>query len=463
MQTITINVVGKVATAEGSPFIVCGNSDYTILFNFDKAWDGYNAKTARFSYEQDGEEIIAEVPFAGNSCKAPVIHNTKKVYIGAYAGDILSTTRCGITCKASILDGEGIEHKEPPEDIYNQIVGICNEAVTAAGEATAAAAGFEATTKELFANAIKGTLCGAAVRADDVSPVEHNISVKVDHADPASITLTRCGKNLLEKNKIQVAKQEHSWVNTNVEQRKVPSGNYVASCNFEQLGIDKSQVQLSIRSYDDYMVVLNSAASIQTTGKLVVPFTVKEEHKGFQVYVYSNSTADILTTDCIFNNIMVEKGEIATEFEAYKGTPYTPAADGTVEGITSLSSSMTLFTNTEGAIIECEYNRDASTVIKNIEAMLKGNVKTAKIGEVTLLASAWVGADNLYSQVVNVAGATANSQVDLTPSVQQLAIFYNKDISFVTENEGGVVTVYVIGQKPTNDYTMQVTITEVEV
>jgi hypothetical protein len=53
--------------------------------------------------------------------------------------------------------------------------------------------------------------------------------------------------------------------------------------------------------------------------------------------------------------------------------------------------------------------------------------------------------------------------VDLTPDVQQLAVFYDKDLTFVTENEGGVVTVYAIGQKPTSDYTIQVTITEVEV
>ena len=88
---------------------------------------------------------------------------------------------------------------------------------------------------------------------------------------------------------------------------------------------------------------------------------------------------------------------------------------------------------------------------------------TAKIGEVTLFAEKWVGADNLYSQIVEIEGVTENSQVDLTPDVQQLAIFYNKDISFVTENEDGVVTVYAIGQKPTNDYTIQVTITEVNV
>lgn len=86
---------------------------------------------------------------------------------------------------------------------------------------------------------------------------------------------------------------------------------------------------------------------------------------------------------------------------------------------------------------------------------------TARIGYVELLADKWGGSDNLYSQVVSVDGVTENSQVDLTPDVEQLVIFYEKDLTFVTENEGGVVTVYAIGQKPENDYTIQVTITEV--
>ena len=87
----------------------------------------------------------------------------------------------------------------------------------------------------------------------------------------------------------------------------------------------------------------------------------------------------------------------------------------------------------------------------------------AKIGEVTLTAAGWQGEASPYSQVVSIDGVTKNSQVDLTPSVEQLAVFYEKDLTFVTENNGGVVTVYAIGQKPLNDYTIQVTITEVEV
>jgi hypothetical protein len=93
--------------------------------------------------------------------------------------------------------------------------------------------------------------------------------------------------------------------------------------------------------------------------------------------------------------------------------------------------------------------------------IIGGSVAT--IGVVELPADGWVGSENLYSQVVSIDGVTENSQVDLTPSVEQLAAFYYKDLALVAENEGGVVTVYAIGQKPANDYTIQVTITEVEV
>ena len=110
---------------------------------------------------------------------------------------------------------------------------------------------------------------------------------------------------------------------------------------------------------------------------------------------------------------------------------------------------------TEAEAAQIEANRVAIEALKQTGAIA--------IGEVTLLASAWVGNASPYSQVVNVPGATEYSQIDLTPSVDQLVVFYEKDLTFVTENEDGVVTVYAIGQKPVNDYTIQVTIKEVSV
>lgn len=88
-------------------------------------------------------------------------------------------------------------------------------------------------------------------------------------------------------------------------------------------------------------------------------------------------------------------------------------------------------------------------------------VTTSSISYIELLVTEWSGDNGRYSQVVNVPTATPNSKVDLNPSVEQLDIFRTKDLTFVTENDNGVITVYCIGQKPSDDYTMQITITEV--
>lgn len=110
-----------------------------------------------------------------------------------------------------------------------------------------------------------------------------------------------------------------------------------------------------------------------------------------------------------------------------------------------------------------ENSKAFKTEVGSFVTVPNGVTLLARLGVVTLLADKWVGSNNLYSQVVSIEGVTNYSQVDITPDAEQLMTFYEKDISFVTENEDGVVTVYVIGQKPTNDYTIQVTITEVGV
>lgn len=85
------------------------------------------------------------------------------------------------------------------------------------------------------------------------------------------------------------------------------------------------------------------------------------------------------------------------------------------------------------------------------------------VKSVTLYANKWTGNASPYRQVVAIGGITERSKVDLQPSTEQLAIFHNKDLAFVAENEDGAITVSCVGQKPTNDYTIQITITEVVV
>lgn len=83
------------------------------------------------------------------------------------------------------------------------------------------------------------------------------------------------------------------------------------------------------------------------------------------------------------------------------------------------------------------------------------------VNSIDLIAENWVGNESPYSQVVSISGVTPHSKVDLQPNTEQLSIFYEKDLSFVAANEDGVITVFCIGHKPTHDYTMQVTVTEV--
>lgn len=144
---------------------------------------------------------------------------------------------------------------------------------------------------------------------------------------------------------------------------------------------------------------------------------------------------------------------IATPIE----TPLSEEEIATYNALRTFRGGTTV-SNNDDAYMELDYAMDAKTYI---DRML--GVAAMRLAEVNLPASQWTGSDSLYSQVVTLTGITEYSKVDLLPSVEQLAIFYNKDVAFVTEQENGVVTVYAIGDKPTQDYTMQAQITEVAV
>lgn len=74
----------------------------------------------------------------------------------------------------------------------------------------------------------------------------------------------------------------------------------------------------------------------------------------------------------------IELGTTATDYERYIApTEYTPTADGTVNGVTSLYPNTTLMTDTDGVIIDCEYNRDINKAFAELQQAiisLGGNV-----------------------------------------------------------------------------------------
>jgi hypothetical protein len=84
-----------------------------------------------------------------------------------------------------------------------------------------------------------------------------------------------------------------------------------------------------------------------------------------------------------------------------------------------------------------------------------------KAATVAIPSANWAGDANPWSQVVTVNGVTANSKVDLQPTAVQIVDLQNNEITLMLQNDNGVVTAWAIGNKPVQDYTMQVLITEV--
>lgn len=159
-------------------------------------------------------------------------------------------------------------------------------------------------------------------------------------------------------------------------------------------------------------------------------------------------------------------------FHPYKGSPDTIPIDRAFASVINLTAgSHIMVYNPRNFKFDCYevlgnatdgYTYTLENVgLLDLHSRVAALENKSRIADVVLLAANWQGDAHPYSQVVTIPGVTANSQVDLTPNVEQLTVFYDKDLTFVTENEGGVVTVYAIGQKPTNDYTIQATITEV--
>ena len=121
MPNIQINIKDKVARAD-RVIIVCDNSDYTAVFDFDDEWSAYDTKTARFAYCGKYTDVV----FTGNSCPIPVIQDTRSLTIGVYAGDLHTTTPAYVSCVPSILCGNGIP-ADPTPDVYNQLMELLNE------------------------------------------------------------------------------------------------------------------------------------------------------------------------------------------------------------------------------------------------------------------------------------------------------------------------------------------------
>ena len=128
MPEIKIKIRDKRAGGTGT--IICGNSDYTVVWDLDGEWTPYDTKTMRVNLA-DGS--YQDVVFSGDSAPLPVLTASGWVSVGLYAGDIHTSRAARLLALSSVLTSGG-SPASPAEDVYAQIMAKLNELSTVSPE-----------------------------------------------------------------------------------------------------------------------------------------------------------------------------------------------------------------------------------------------------------------------------------------------------------------------------------------
>ena len=254
------------------------------------------------------------------------------------------------------------------------------------GKAVAEALKAERTyANNSFSGALHGSASGEAVRLTDVSPIEHEIKIKLtaesNHSDFSGVTLKRYGKNLLP----------YPYKNTNIDYTfnginyKVKSDGTVVlngTANEQSyfilagLVLNKGVYYLSGcpsggqgSTYSIYFQYDNFSYYKADYGSGVKIDINEKKNCAVAINIGKNTTVSNL----IFKP-MLEVGSKLTDFEERRtAVAYTPAVDGTVTGVTSISPDMTFLSDTDGIIINAEYNKDLNKAISELYALVGNN------------------------------------------------------------------------------------------
>ena len=321
----------------------------------------------------------------------------------------------------------------------------------------------------LVSNALKGTASGEVVTLTDVSPLEHNILARVSKKNLLYYPYSDSNKTLFGVTWID---NGDGTVTVSGKPTVANSAGFVFTRDGSILR-DGVTYSLSNGQSDSSVSIFCAYADESGVSHWESVFTWKDSYTFKTISVQLNAVKEY---PIITLRPQLEIGATATEYEpplipttvtltrygsneTDNPQTYTPNADGTVDGVTSLYPTTVLTTNTEGVTIDVEYNRDANKVIADLLALIRN---LNRIDYINLLSANWEQkGERLYTQVVAVNGVTANSFIEICFSPAQLETFSTKDLSFSVVNAGGEVTVTCVGQKPMSNYRLQVKITEV--
>lgn len=119
IEPIVIKVTDKVPfVVSGPQYVVCDNSDYTVVWQLDEEWAQLEHRTMQVNYKDGTYERVL---FTGSSCTLPAIPVSGPVHVGLFAGDI-HTTRPARLLAVRSATTDGGEERDPMPNGYTQAI-----------------------------------------------------------------------------------------------------------------------------------------------------------------------------------------------------------------------------------------------------------------------------------------------------------------------------------------------------
>lgn len=230
----------------------------------------------------------------------------------------------------------------------------------------------------------KKSVSGEALHIDDINPNKHKVDVNLTSdtiTDFSSVNVTACGKNLFDiENAIAdtdylivdgiVESTCATWVSARLFKNDtkfyIPKGTYRISADVYKTSekVQTLGVRLSVAINNSISETYAQSAGKNLTNydtweRLTAPIVIENDSLFTGILIQSTGTSGT-DKDCglFFKNVQIEYADTSTPYEPYNGTTYTPSADGTVEGVTSISPIMNIFTDAGGVIINADYYQD---------------------------------------------------------------------------------------------------------
>lgn len=210
--------------------------------------------------------------------------------------------------------------------------------------------------------------------------------------DLTAVKVTRCGKNFIDIDSIAndiVAKYPTTCEITEFDGKRClkigaisPEITYTIPTSIPLYGLQLKVYDtgynksfMSVTKNDTGSSKLYISTSTSNEWATVTRYYTYDTQYFTEMQFYKSDVTKPIYID--LDSVMLEASHTTTEYEPYVGAEYTPNADGTVDGVSSIYPNTNLTTDTEGVLIDCEYNRDINKAFAELQQAiisLGGNI-----------------------------------------------------------------------------------------